>query len=75
MTVGKNPRELVISSRLGYFANAGRKRICESNFIVDEMENQQVQKKVKNMRAKRENLISMSPNNVPEACVGRSPSK
>ena len=52
----KNPRDWVISSRLGYFVEAGRKKICESNFNVDEMENQRVQKKLKNALAKTENI-------------------
>ena len=47
----------VISSRLGYFVDAGRKKICESNFNIDEMENQRVQKKVKNAQAKTEIIV------------------
>ena len=60
MLVRKNPREWVISSRLGYFVDAGLKKSAKAIFSIDEMENQRVQKKVKNTRAKTEKQFRTS---------------
>ena len=57
MLVRKNLREWVISSRLGYFVDAGRKKSAKAIFNIDKIENQQFQKKVKNVPAKTENSL------------------
>ena len=61
MLLKKNPWDRVISSRLGYFVDVGLFRRCwlpkksaKTIFNIDEMENQRVQKKVKNAQAKTE---------------------
>ena len=42
------------STKLPSFRRCWSKKICESNFNIDEMENQPVQKKMKNAQAKTE---------------------
>ena len=47
----------VISSMLGYFVDAGFLKSAKATSNIDEMENQRVQKNVKNARAKTEITI------------------